>query len=162
MMLIKLIINTIVIIIAIVIIISINIDIIIIIVIMIVNSIINNNDDNHNNIIIIIIIIIIIDNRKGTNGVGANGVHANFRFLTAGLFGCTPVNLLLSSQKCQGRIFFPNLSKFITFASAPLVSTPFVRDQGTPIGGIGTPVGGYGAQTIWYDSMAPKRVSENR
>ena len=42
----------------------------------------------------------------------------------------TPVNLLSSSQKCQGCSFFPNLSKLITFAAAPLVSTQFVRNQG--------------------------------
>ena len=41
----------------------------------------------------------------------------------------TPVNLLFSSQKCQGRTFFPNLSKLFTFAAAPFVSTPFVRNQ---------------------------------
>ena len=41
----------------------------------------------------------------------------------------TPVNLLLSSQKCQGVPFSPNLSKIITFAAAPLVLTPFVRNQ---------------------------------
>ena len=29
-----------------------------------------------------------------------------------------------------GLTFFPNLSKFITFAAAPLVLTPFVRNQG--------------------------------
>ena len=28
--------------------------------------------------------------------------------------------------------FFPNLSKLITFAAAPLVLTPFVRNQGNP------------------------------
>ena len=32
----------------------------------------------------------------------------------------------------SGRTFFPNLSKFITFEAAPLVSTPFVRNQGRP------------------------------
>ena len=46
-------------------------------------------------------------------------------------FLVTPVNLLLYSQKYQaGRIFFPNPSKFITSAAAPLVLTPFVRNQG--------------------------------
>ena len=39
----------------------------------------------------------------------------------------TPANLLSSSKK--ERTFFPNLSKFITFAAAPLVLTPFVRNQ---------------------------------
>ena len=32
-------------------------------------------------------------------------------------------------QKVPGRAFFPNLSTFITFAAAPLVLTPFVRNQ---------------------------------
>ena len=42
----------------------------------------------------------------------------------------TPVNLLWSPQKCQGLLLFsPNLSRFITFAAAPLVLTPFVRNQ---------------------------------
>ena len=31
--------------------------------------------------------------------------------------------------KVPGRTFFPNLSKSITFAAAPLVLTPFVRNQ---------------------------------
>ena len=38
--------------------------------------------------------------RKGTNGVSTNGVTANLLFLTEELFGA-PVNLLLSTQKCQ-------------------------------------------------------------
>ena len=41
----------------------------------------------------------------------------------------TLVNLLWSSQKCQGVPFSPDLSKLITFAAAPLVLTPFVRNQ---------------------------------
>ena len=41
----------------------------------------------------------------------------------------TPVNRLLFSQKCQGVPFFPNLSKYITFAAVPLVLIPFVRNQ---------------------------------
>ena len=40
-----------------------------------------------------------------------------------------PVDLLLSSQKCQGLLFSPNLSKFATFAAAPLALTRFVRNQ---------------------------------
>ena len=31
-----------------------------------------------------------------------------------------------------GRTFFPKLSKFITFAAAPSVLTPFVRNQAPP------------------------------
>ena len=34
-----------------------------------------------------------------------------------------------ASQGVPGRAFFPNLSKIITFAAAPLVLTPFVRNQ---------------------------------
>ena len=41
----------------------------------------------------------------------------------------TPVYLLLYSPKCQGVPGFPNLTKLITFAAAPLVLTPFVRNQ---------------------------------
>ena len=39
--------------------------------------------------------------RRGTNGVSANGVTANFMFFDRDFLG-TPVNLLLSSQKYQG------------------------------------------------------------
>ena len=63
--------------------------------------------------------------RKGTNGVSTNGVTANFMFFDRGTFW-VPV--------CQNRSivhnFFPNLSKFVTFAATPLVSTPLFRDQG--------------------------------
>ena len=54
----------------------------------------------------------------------------NYMLLT-NIFGGTPVYLLLSSQKCQGIPFFPNRSTICTFAAAPLVSTPFVRNRGT-------------------------------
>ena len=57
-----------------------------------------------------------------------DGVTANFMFLTEGLLGYS-VNLLLSSQNCQGVPVFLNLSKTITFAAAPLVLNPFVRNQ---------------------------------
>ena len=73
--------------------------------------------------------------RKGTNGVGTNGVTADFMVLERGTFLGTPVNLLLSSQKCQGVItIFPNLSKIITLAAAPSVLTPFVRNQAASTG----------------------------
>ena len=62
--------------------------------------------------------------RKGTNGVSTNGVAANFMVFDRGAFLGTPVNLLLYSQKFQGVTFFPNLSKVITFAVAPLVFDP--------------------------------------
>ena len=40
--------------------------------------------------------------RKGTKGVSTNGVTANFMFFVSVFWG-TPVNLLLSSKKCQGK-----------------------------------------------------------
>ena len=43
--------------------------------------------------------------RKGPNGVNTNGVTAKFMFFDRDFLG-TPVNLLLSSQKCQGVPFF--------------------------------------------------------
>ena len=46
--------------------------------------------------------------RKGTNGVSTNGVTANLSFLfDRGTSWDTPVNLLSSSQKCQGVPFSP-------------------------------------------------------
>ena len=39
--------------------------------------------------------------RKGTNGVGTNGVTASFMFFDRDFLD-SPVNLLLSSQKCRG------------------------------------------------------------
>ena len=41
-----------------------------------------------------------------------------------------PVNLLSFSQKCQGVLFFPDLTQLITFSAASLVLTPFVHNQG--------------------------------
>ena len=46
--------------------------------------------------------------RKGTNGVSTNGLTANLMFLlTEGPSWLLPLNLLLSSQKCQGVPFSP-------------------------------------------------------
>ena len=55
--------------------------------------------------------------RKGTNGVSTNGVTANYMFFDRGTFWVLPLT------------FFLNLSKSITFPEAPLVLTPFVRNQ---------------------------------
>ena len=68
----------------------------------------------------------------GTNGVGTKCGHCRFHVFRQRNFWGTPVNLLLSPPKVPGRTFFPNLSKFIAFAAAPLVLTPFVRNQGLP------------------------------
>ena len=67
--------------------------------------------------------------QRGTNGVSTSGVTANLMLFDRGTFWGTPVSLLLSPQKCQGVLFSPNLSKIISFAAAPLVLTPFVRNQ---------------------------------
>ena len=45
--------------------------------------------------------------RNGTNGVSTNGVTAFFVVFCQRDFLGTPVNLLLSSQKCQGVPFSP-------------------------------------------------------
>ena len=50
-------------------------------------------------------------------------------FLTEGLFGYSRLPTFIFS-KVAGLAFSPNLSKFITFAAAPVVLTPFVRNQG--------------------------------
>ena len=47
-------------------------------------------------------------------------------------FWGTPVNLLLSSQKYQGVPFPQSDKNKVPFAAAPLVWTPFVRNQGGP------------------------------
>ena len=56
--------------------------------------------------------------------------HCKFHVFDRGTFGGTLVNLLLSYQKCQGVPFLHNRSKNLTFAAAPLVLTPFVRNRG--------------------------------
>ena len=56
--------------------------------------------------------------------------------LTEGLFGYSREPTFLF-PKVQGHTFFPNLSKIITFAAAPLVLTPFVSNQVTTARGQG-------------------------
>ena len=69
--------------------------------------------------------------RKGTNGVGTNWGRCKCHvFFDRGtFFGCSrqPTCIL---PKVPRLTVFPNLSKFITFAAAPLALTPFVRNQG--------------------------------
>ena len=67
--------------------------------------------------------------RKGTNGVSTNGVTANFMFLDRGTFWALPLTYIFIIPKVPGCTFFPKLSKFITFAAAPFVLTPLVRNQ---------------------------------
>ena len=79
-------------------------------------------------IMIIIVIMIVIITGVGTNGVTANVIE--LYVLLQRYFLGTPINLLFIFPEVPGRTFFPYLSKFITFAAAPLVMTPFVRNQG--------------------------------
>ena len=67
--------------------------------------------------------------RKGTNGVSTNGVTANFMFFLTGTFRVLPLPYFYIPKSVPGRTFFPNPSKFITFAAAPLVLTPLVRNR---------------------------------
>ena len=60
--------------------------------------------------------------RKGTNGARTNGVTAFSFFLTVFLLG-TPVNLRLSSQKCQGVAFSP-ISQIHYFCCDPISVDP--------------------------------------
>ena len=60
---------------------------------------------------------------KTTNGVGTNGVTASF--LTGICWVPICQNLTKLVNLCT---LFPNLSKSVTFAATPLVSTPFVRN----------------------------------
>ena len=48
---------------------------------------------------------------------------------------CNPREPTVIFPKVPGRSFFHNQSKFITFAAAPLVLTPFVRNQGEDLNG---------------------------
>ena len=71
--------------------------------------------------------------RKGQMGFALMGSpqwgHCRFHVFFQRNFLGTPVYLLLCFQNCQGVPFAPNLSKFLTFAEAPSVLTPFVRNQ---------------------------------
>ena len=75
--------------------------------------------------------------RKGTNGVGTNGVTANSMFVWQRDFLGTPVNLLLPSQKCQHVPFSPNLSKCpLLVCSGPISVDPICpqpRQQAYPL-----------------------------
>ena len=73
-----------------------------------------------------------IINRKGTNGVSTHGVAADIMIFDRGTFWVLTLTYFYL-PKVPGRTSFPNLSKLITFAAAPLVLTPFVRDQGLSV-----------------------------
>ena len=67
--------------------------------------------------------------RTGTNGVGTNGVTANYMFFDRGTFWVLPLTYF-NLPKSARAYFFPNLSKLVIFAAAPLVLTPSVHNQG--------------------------------
>ena len=67
---------------------------------------------------------------KGQMGSALMGPLRISCFFDRGTFLDTPVNLLLSSQKCQGVPFSP-ICQIHYFCSGPLVLTPFVRNQKT-------------------------------
>ena len=58
-------------------------------------------------------------------------------FLTEGPFGYSPLTYFYL-PKSDSAYLFPNPSNFTTFAAAPLVLTPFVRNQYTNINNINT------------------------
>ena len=68
--------------------------------------------------------------RKGQMGSALMGSLQMLCFLTEGLFGYSRWSTFISPE-VAGHTFFANLSKFITFAAAPLVLTPCVRNQGS-------------------------------
>ena len=65
--------------------------------------------------------------RKGTNGVSTHGVTTFFSFFD-GFFWVLQLTYFYIPTSARV-YFFPNLSKLITFAAAPLVLTPFVCNQ---------------------------------
>ena len=71
---------------------------------------------------------------QGKNGVSTNGVAAIVYVFDRGTFWGTPVNLLLSSQKCQGVPFSPNLSKLMYyFCSGTLSIDPICHLSATKV-----------------------------
>ena len=70
--------------------------------------------------------------RRGTNGVSTHWVTASFMFFDRGTFWVLPLTYLYLPRSAR-MYLFPKLAKLITFAAEPLVLTPFVRHQGTPV-----------------------------
>ena len=64
------------------------------------------------------------------NGVSTNGVAANFMFVDRGIFWVLPLSYLNIPK--SARVFlFPQSVKLVAFAAAPLVLTPFMKQQTT-------------------------------
>lgn len=67
--------------------------------------------------------------RKGAEGVSTSGVTAiSFQVFDGGTFWVLPLTTFIF-PKVPGRSFFPKASKLVTFAAAPVVLTPSVRNQ---------------------------------
>ena len=62
-----------------------------------------------------------------TNGVSTNGVAANFIFFDGRTFCALPLTYFYLPKSARAYLF-PNLSKLVAFAAAPLLLTPFVRN----------------------------------
>ena len=62
-------------------------------------------------------------------GVSVNGFTADYSYLDRGTFGVFPLTYFDLPKSAGAYLFVHNLSKIITFAAAPLVLTPFVRNQ---------------------------------
>ena len=69
--------------------------------------------------------------RKGTNGFSTAGVTAIVMFFLTRTFWALPLTYLHFPKSARAYLS-PQSFKMITFAAAPLVLTPFVRDQPWP------------------------------
>ena len=72
-----------------------------------------------------------VPRRKGANGVSTNGVTANLMFFDRGTFWVLSVTYFYLPKRARAYLF-PNLSKLITFAAAPLVLTLVVHNESVP------------------------------
>ena len=68
---------------------------------------------------------------KGTNvsALMTNGVTSNFMFFDRGTFWVLPSTYFCLPRSARAYLVPPNLSKFTTFAAAPLALTLFVHNQ---------------------------------
>ena len=68
------------------------------------------------------------DDRKGTDGVSTSGVTANSSYFDRGTFWVLPLTCFYVPKSARVYLF-PQSVKINYFCSAPLVLTPFVRNQ---------------------------------
>ena len=76
------------------------------------------------------IVIVILEDRKGTNGVSANGVTANFMFFDGGTFWVPPLTSFYVPKSARVYLF-PQSVEIHYFCSGPI--DPFVRNQGESV-----------------------------